>query len=59
MKTAFYKEILEVVKKAGYELIRKNNGHDIYGKDGSARIVVPRKLDNPKIYHRILKQARP
>lgn len=57
MKTAFYKEILKVVKEAGYQLARPTNGHDIYKKPGCAQLVIPRKLDDPKIYHRILKQA--
>lgn len=56
-RTAFYKEIIQVVKEAGFEFARRNNSHEIYKKDGSAHIVIPRTIDDPKIYYRILKQA--
>lgn len=57
MRTAFYKEAVQAVKEAGYELVRNNNSHYIYKKEGSANIIIPRKMDDPKIYHRILKQV--
>lgn len=57
MRTTFYKEILQVVRDAGYEFARRNNSHEIYRKKDCAQIVIPRKMDDPRIYHRILKQV--
>lgn len=58
MKSAFYKQVTADLKAAGMQLFRSNTSHDIYRGGTSPRpVVVSRKLNDKRIYLRILKQA--
>lgn len=57
MRTAFYKQVIAAIEKAGCELARRNNSHDIYRSPSRQNIVVPRKLDDKRIARALLKLA--
>lgn len=57
MKTAYFKDVVRAIKAVGCELARQNNSHDIFRSPDNRMIVVPRKLDDPRIAYRIVKQA--
>jgi len=57
VKTAFYKSVVRAITEAGAELIRRNTSHDIYRAPQRGNIVVPRKLDDPRVAHAIVKKA--
>lgn len=59
-KTALFKEVIAAIKKAGCELVRPSpsNSHLIYRTPDNRNIVVPRKLDDRRVAHLILKLAQ-
>lgn len=57
MRTAFYRAITRLLKEAGCELVRKNNGHDIYRGLTGATVTVPRKLDDRDVVNEIKRRA--
>lgn len=57
MKTAFFKPVVRAVQLAGGELVRRNSSHDIYRMPDNKNVVVPRKMDDPRIAYKIVKLA--
>lgn len=57
MKTAFYDDVTARFKAAKIQFVRSNSSHDIYRTAGERpqNVVVPRKLDDKRLYFRILK----
>ena len=57
MKSTFFKKIIQELKTAGCEFMRRNNSHEIYRGLTGQTVTVPRKLDDRGVVHGIRKRA--
>jgi predicted RNA binding protein YcfA (HicA-like mRNA interferase family) len=56
-KTTFFSQVVDALKSAGFELVRKNNSHFIYQNGARRNIVVPAKMEDPLLAKRLIKRA--
>lgn len=59
-----YAKVLEVaLEMAGYQLLKRraNSVHTIYRCPGKPTIIVPKQIDDPKLFHKLRKltEAQP